>query len=273
MPYAERVRFLTEAGYEPRLIEHFDEGAPVRDLLAVADIGILVALLERFEATAYAPYDAAEQGWDWGRLRLFMGHIAADKAFVHEVAESFLGLGISSFVAHDDIAPTHEWQVEIEKRLRSCDCLAAFLTPTFPQSQWTDQETGFALFRQVLVVPVRMGIDPYGFVGRYQGVQGVGKTGAQLASELFGVFVANANTYRLTGAALVNQMVESDSYDDARDRWTLVRNHVREWTEEMLGTLEMAVLLNSQVREANFGSLGPTVLQYVDGKRAELGMW
>ena len=40
----------------------------------------------------------------------------------------------------------------------------------FHESDWTDQEVGFALARRVPIMAVRLGRDPYGFIGRFQGL-------------------------------------------------------------------------------------------------------
>src|SRR5262249_54560409 len=78
-----------------------------------------------------------------------------------------------AFVAHEDIEPSLEWQDVIEEALKTCGAMVAWLTPDFPTSDWTDQEIGYCLARETLVIPVRVGLDPYGFVGKYQGLQGV----------------------------------------------------------------------------------------------------
>jgi hypothetical protein len=36
-----------------------------------------------------------------------------------------------------------------------------------------------------LIIPIRLGSDPYGFMGKYQGLQGNKKTTDDLANELF----------------------------------------------------------------------------------------
>jgi hypothetical protein len=41
------------------------------------------------------------------------------------------------------------------------------LTPDFSGSQWCDQEVGFALAQRKLVVPLKFGADPHGFIGKY----------------------------------------------------------------------------------------------------------
>jgi hypothetical protein len=67
-----------------------------------------------------------------------------------------------------DIHPTKLWQDEIEGALASMDGFVALLTDKFHESDWTDQEVGFAFARGVPIVPVRLGCDPYGFIGKFQ---------------------------------------------------------------------------------------------------------
>jgi TIR domain len=83
-----------------------------------------------------------------------------------------LGLfGISAFVAHEDIRPTRKWQDEIENALHSMDAFAALMTQDFYDSDWTDQEVGFALARGVPVIAVQLGRVPYGFLGKFQALR------------------------------------------------------------------------------------------------------
>lgn len=75
-------------------------------------------------------------------------------------------------MAHEDIEPTQEWQREIEHALRSMDALLALLTSDFHESDWTDQEVGVAMGRGVPLIAVRLGRDPYGLMGKGQGLGG-----------------------------------------------------------------------------------------------------
>src|SRR5205823_2110310 len=56
--------------------------------------------------------------------------------------------------------------------------------PDFCASKWCDQEVGFAIGAQKLVVPVRLGADPHGFIGKYQAISGANKPSDQLAEEV-----------------------------------------------------------------------------------------
>ncbi len=95
--------------------------------------------------------------WRLGMLKLFVTHLAAHRQFAADLQEALWGYGISAFVAHNDIEPTQEWQTEIETALATCDALVALLHPEFHQSNWTDQETGFAMGRGIPVFSIRFG--------------------------------------------------------------------------------------------------------------------
>ncbi|GBE29588.1 MAG TPA: toll/interleukin-1 receptor domain-containing protein [Bacteroidetes bacterium] len=103
------------------------------------------------------------------RLRVFLSHRAAHKKLAHILKEKTRDRGISAFVAHDDIKADAPWELEIKRALRTMDVLVALMTPDFHNdSDWTDQEIGFAIGRQVPVIPINLGLNPYGFIGSIQ---------------------------------------------------------------------------------------------------------
>ena len=114
--------------------------------------------------------DGLARLWGPGAVRVFVSHTAEHKEAATSLKKWLAQYGIASFVAHEDIGPMKEWEDEIWKALASMDILAALLTEDFSQSKWTDQEIGFAVGCKVPVIPIRMGKDPYGFMGRYQAI-------------------------------------------------------------------------------------------------------
>ena len=52
--------------------------------------------------------------WHTGMFRLFVSHLARHRTFSGELQVALLSCGISSFIAHNDIEPTLEWQTQIE---------------------------------------------------------------------------------------------------------------------------------------------------------------
>ncbi len=114
--------------------------------------------------------DAANRIWGEGSFRVFLSHKSEVKKETAGLKEQLRQYGISCFVAHEDIEPTKEWQGEIENALASMDGFVALLTERFHDSNWTDQEVGFAFARGVPIIAVRLGKDPYGFIGKFQGL-------------------------------------------------------------------------------------------------------
>lgn len=153
--------------------------------------------------------------WHEGFFRLFLSHVSAHKVAVASLKSELRLRGISAFVAHEDITPSLEWQNEIELALRSMHALAALLTPDFHPSNWTDQEVGFALGKGVLVVPVRMGSDPYGFIGKVQGLSGSFDQPGRTAGLLSTTLLNHHSTHRHMRKGLAHAFKAADSYANA----------------------------------------------------------
>jgi hypothetical protein len=165
-------------------------------------------------ATSGRVVPARESGfWSPGHFRLFISHLSKDKRSAGNLKDSLASSGISAFVAHEDIKPTEEWQDEIEKSLSSMDALAAILSPGFRDSNWTDQEVGMALGRGVLVVPVRYGIDPYGLIGKYQGIPALGKSLATVTKSVFHALLHHRQTRARLVSCLIEQFLVCGSKD------------------------------------------------------------
>ena len=129
-------------------------------------------------------FDTIEDLWGRGGIRVFISHKAEDKEIAKEIKLALKRYGIASFVAHEDIEPMKEWENEIERALFSADILLALLSERFSESNWTDQEVGVAVGRNIPIIPVRMGKDPYGFMGKYQAISG-SNNASQIASTIF----------------------------------------------------------------------------------------
>jgi hypothetical protein len=112
--------------------------------------------------------DAVKRIWGDSGYRVFLSHKSEVKKETAGLSEGLRVFGIAAFVAHENIHPTKEWQNEIENALFSMDAFVALLTKEFHESNWTDQEVGFALGRGVPVICVKLGRDPYGFIGKFQ---------------------------------------------------------------------------------------------------------
>lgn len=76
--------------------------------------------------------------------------------------------GFDTFLAHEDLQPSVEWQKVILLKLKECVVFLPLLTESFTKSDWTDQETGIAVALRKIIVPMKLTVNPYGFINRYQ---------------------------------------------------------------------------------------------------------
>ncbi len=107
----------------------------------------------------------------WGdaqQFRIFLSHKSKVKKETAALKEALALFGISAFVAHADIKPTKAWQNEIEYALATMDAFVALMTDDFHESDWTDQEVGYAIARGVPIIAANLGMNPYGFIGKFQ---------------------------------------------------------------------------------------------------------
>lgn len=182
--------------------------------------------------------------WKDGYFKLFISHLATDKVNAQQLKDKLEKYGISGFVAHTDIEPTRIWQNEIELALRTCDSLVALMISGFHESKWTDQEIGLALGRDLLIIPVRMGQDPYGFIGKFQAIT-VADFNA-LAEDIFDSLLKNKKTSKKIAYAVMYKFENSDSFDDAKLNIKLV-DRIEFWDKKLITKLKAAGENNSQI--------------------------
>jgi len=187
--------------------------------------------------------------WGASKFRLFLSHLSADKVLVSSLKSELAMRGVSAFVAHDDIEPSLKWKAEIECALRSMHALAAILTPSFHESKWTDQEIGWALGRGLLVLPVRMGIDPYGFFGENQGIPGDKKPAISLASEIVRALLVNPQTHGEMKRAVVRSFQSASTWDEAKALKNVI-SQIDDFADEEASAILLACEENPEVKHA-----------------------
>ncbi len=228
-----------------------DQDAYIVAMIKEAPDNILVELGQHlgFQIEEVANSSIDPSFWRTRMFRLFLSHLSTEKELAAALQGELLGFGISAFVAHNDIEPTLEWQIQIETALSTADSLVALLHPEFHESRWTDQEIGFAMGRGLPVFAVRFGQDPYGFIGRFQAFSGQGKPASIVARELFDSYRTNKQTRRRMTEALVCLFEDSNSFADARARIGYLEE--LEFGDAGLASrIEAVVATNSQISQS-----------------------
>jgi hypothetical protein len=202
-----------------------------------------------------APDDATRIWGDSG-YRLFLGHKAEVKQQVGTLKRALKMFGVSAFVAHEDIHPTREWQDEIQNALRSMDAFVALMTDGFHDSNWTDQEVGFALARGVPVIAVRLGRDPYGFIGKFQALSATWDDAA------VGIVKLLMKHDRMV-AAYVQALRDCPSFDDG-NKLALALPAIERATDSQIDELVAAANEDSQLHNS-YGFNGKNPAYYGTG--------
>ena len=201
--------------------------------------------------------------WGTGSIRVFISHVAESKELATSLKEFLRHYDVAGFVAHEDIEPTREWQGEIERALFSMHMLVALLTEKFHESDWTDQEIGVAIGREVPIISIKRGKDPYGFIGKYQAMQGKDKNAGQIAGELFGLLFQRDELKELRADAFVRSVANAKDFDTANSLATLLPQ-IDELSSSQIKSLQEAYERNSQVRKA-YGFNGQRPSENGDG--------
>ena len=133
--------------------------------------------------------------WSERTVRVFFSHLVSNRDKVGRLARELNTWGLDTFVAHDDIEPSLEWLAEIEKALLTMDALVAVVEEGFRDSNWCDQEVGYAFGRKIDVFPLRNGKDPYGFMGKFQGLQIKSRYPNEIAVDLLKLMLKKRRLY------------------------------------------------------------------------------
>lgn len=227
-----------------------DRTSYVIEMIDRADDGDLIALSHHLGYKLTSSRLQVEPSfWHAGFSRVFVSHLAKFRGFAGEIQQELLLYGMSSFVAHNDIEPTAEWQDEIELALATCDAMLVLLHPGFHESQWTDQEIGYAMGRGIMIATVRLGTDPYGFIGRFQALDGLDKTAKELARELFRILRRHRLTRRVVAQGVVECFCQSNSYKAARRNMETLEG-LAHWDASLSNRARVAVTENDQLQGA-----------------------
>ncbi|EPA0074238.1 MULTISPECIES: toll/interleukin-1 receptor domain-containing protein [Enterobacter] len=221
-----------------------------KDMLANVNENLLLVIASELglleQVNDHETKDVEISFWQPGYFRLFLSHLASFKVQTSHLQSALRKFAISSFVAHEDIEPTKEWQSEIEAGLKTMDALVAILMPGFPESKWCDQEVGVAVGRDILIIPVRRGLDPYGFIGKYQGIQAQGKKTGEVAEAIFNTLVKSPKTRNKILLALSGSLSNAITVKDAIEKIEIF-NSLTLVPSDILESLKQQIIKNKRL--------------------------
>jgi len=200
-------------------------------------------------------------------MKIFISYAHEDRVQVSEI-KRYLDdeFGFDVFLAHEDIAPTHEWVDEILSELNVCDVFIAFLTENFNKSDWTDQEVGFALARGVKIIPLNARVNPRGFIGRYQALNF--RTVISACNEILKIIVETPDLRE----NILNQLIAvfENSYNFRRAE--SVFDNLIEFEDKLSSQQKNKIVRLSGINNQIYGSFGAKkgILGFIKRHKGEL---
>jgi hypothetical protein len=188
--------------------------------------------------------------WEPNRLRLFVSHVSRIKAETGALKAALRPLGIDAFVAHDDIEPTLDWRREVEFALRSMHALCALVTHDYRNSDWCDQEVGYALGRAVPVMPFSCDAAPYGLMGKQQAIRGKLSSPDESAGRIFDVLVKQEQLVTALVEGLVESLASAPTFASAKASIKRIVPLEKSLSKDQVLRMIAAARDNFQVREA-----------------------
>ena len=164
----------------------------------------------------------------WGTsrdVRVFISHRASQKSEATKIKQLLREIGISSFVAHEDISPTEAWQKEILIAFQSMDVLLAYISDDFSSSSWTNQEVGFALGKNIPILPFAVGANPEGFISFMQAKK---YTYNSFKKDIIGMLtntrIVSRDLHRVVCDVIISHFSDSYSFATASSIFELIEN-------------------------------------------------
>ena len=135
----------------------------------------------------------------------FISYQTDDKAIAGKIKYLLTNVGVSSFMAHEDIDVSEEWRLKILEEIGKADLFVSVLSRKYDESLWCIQEAGIASFRKEMTkIPLSIdGSIPKAFAGNIQSIK-IDIKNIQLQDILPGILKADFET----GIEIIFKLIE-----------------------------------------------------------------
>ncbi|MBA7529681.1 hypothetical protein ES705_21879 [subsurface metagenome] len=201
-------------------------------------------------------------------MRIFLSYSNMDKKLAGKIKSEFEKYYFTVFLAHDDISPSVEWIEKIIRELKRCHIFIPVLTNHFKNSDWTNQESGIAHILKKMIVPLKIHINPYGFISRFQAFSLKPKAIVDSCNKLVLTLAERPKVGNFIRDSLVRRFGDSNSYDDAASNAkALVR--VKKYTRRQINQVIKHAVSNRQIHDSRRAM--PIILDFFRKNKKYIG--
>jgi hypothetical protein len=181
-------------------------------------------------------------------MTAFISYSHLDREYGDQAKRVLGEFDIESFLAHEDLEVSEEWQARILAELRRCDLFVPLLSANFLSSRWAPQEAVFIMSRpDVLITPLSIdGTTPFGFLSHLQSrrIPNEGLTRELLIEPLA------TKMPRTALPALIRAAGVAKSFRDAESRMAPLVRFFPSFTPEEAQAFAEASIANGQIWSA-----------------------
>lgn len=143
-------------------------------------------------------------------VKAFISHVVKKKEIAVRLRDALKSSNIDAFVAHEDIRPSEEWQIEIQKALNVMDFFISIHTKGFHESIWCQQEVGYAVCRGVKIIAIKFDENPEGFIARIQALNRGKKKAESVAKDIIEILKSDKKTKDIYEEKIEPMMIDFD---------------------------------------------------------------
>ncbi len=178
------------------------------------------------------------------KFDIFLSHSHKNAEIANKLKEELeLGFGLRVFIAHIDIEPSEEWVSTILEKLDECDVFMPLLTDEFRSSKWTDQETGIAVLKKKIIIPLKVDLLPYGFISKYQALPW---DNDNFETNIKGIMQTLVKKEYYTVDDLIESFARSGSFADSAFKSALLIQ-IDSFTKAQINKIAQASVENDQI--------------------------
>ncbi len=178
----------------------------------------------------------------------FISYQTADKQYAGALQQTLENIGISSFLAHEDIEPSAVWRERILEELGRAKIFISLLSKNYFKSHWCVQESGIASYRKIASLHLSLdGSIPPGFSGNIQSVK-VTPGNITIQDFIPGVILSN---FELGIEIIIKIIGNSSSFRGAEASFNMILPHISKMSDTQIKNLLEKAHANYQIHHAS----------------------
>lgn len=185
-------------------------------------------------------------------IKVFLSYSAIDKKLAGKIKRRLEDYGLEVFLAHEDIAPSAEWQKTILQNLENCNVFIPVFTKNFKDSDWTDQEIGIVLAKKKFIIPLSVDIIPYGFLNKLQSLKLSSKPIYLSCEEIIKILKDNSKFERPLLNSVIKTFLNSENFEEAKNKSRILLKFDEAFTAKQVNEIIRGSTQNNQI----YGSFG-----------------